>query len=427
MNRVLLGFLLRRGWWVWPFNMLFSVMAGWMGTWPLLGMAVFFPFLFLISGERSEGMLRTLAFLAIRRVEAGRCFWWALVLLPWLLSLAGMLSGQVIAMSLGADQASFFTWTRALVAAAHVGSLAALVFLAMTSHRHSRLARHGSMLPNFSPLIFIMATTYLSGERGTAFNAYLDSAPGIGVAHLFLPMAVLAWRRASLFHVPPLADFQSEHTNRPRNRRGLQGERLVFAQEAGRAAWMTLSMMGAMVCILWILGSLERDAMMSFGWILIMPMMFLSLTPFPMRELRFQPMSTRKLACLVLTAPLVLASISALYLVWLFGWPGGWHFALTATILALSGVLAFWRVMALLLPTALAPFIIIIPMMAIPFFSWEFNIEVSRITVMGAVLGLLLMLFSFWWLAHLLKHGHVFYARNRQALARTAEVMAKRG
>jgi hypothetical protein len=425
-------FLIKGLFWLPLISLICASTAMWLCSWPFLIIALIMP-LTTVLNEPAREMLRALDFMPLGRARTRRGLWLLLVMLPLLVTLLcipfGVLTGPILSF------ANEVNWRQALVATAHSGSLSAIVFLGLTLRRsHFVLDAGLRMLPALIVVPVMMTVTLLFGERGAALNAYLESPKGAVAGLALVPLLVWSWLRAPLFRIPLMPGTGSEEW-RPRNSsrsgasQGLQGLPLLFGSEAGRMIAMAVAIPMLAVLVDWFFERRDdRGGSSNPHFILFwMPMFIVTITPFPVRELRFQLLRTSHLALAILAMPAGLAAGSTALVAWTYRIPPGDLAPLAASFVFFFGLLAFWRVLGLMVSPSIAPFLVMLPLLAFMIISWQMGFTKPWLVTACALLGLAMSLGCWWALLRLLRRGSGIYTRNRMTYSRLAEVMTKRG
>jgi len=429
MNTQLTVFLVRQWWWLWLLGALMSVMAVVLGALSLLLFTAVAPMVILLGMAEKEGLQRALSFMTLRRSEVQRSLWTVLVLLPCVLLGGGVIAGSGLAAVMewkGADDLSALL---VAVAAGHAVILMVGVYVLAQTAR-SKIGAQGLQAASaLLPMVMIVSGQFLDRSERGAMLAYLNHPAALLVALLALPLALWSWKvapelgRAS-FSGGNEGRTKVKHGDQPRAGavKGLRGIKLLFGMElmpfVGLIVVLPVVILGITGVDYLRTGNFEGIQPFPFIWVVFL--LILLFVTQDLKALRLLGLSTRKLAALMLVAPVLCAVILTVGLAWVNpSLREGW--AVVALFGVLLGSSCCLRLISLHLPT-FGVILLVGPLFGIMstlvLTMAPMSVPIQGVLAYGGPLGLLLAACCWWVLVRSFSRGRYIYALNQKQVAR---------
>jgi hypothetical protein len=433
MNTQLTIFLVRQWWWLWPLCALLSVLAGVLRSLSLLSFAVASPCLVLMLAAEKEGLQRALSFMTLRRREVQRSLWMVLVLLPGVLLFVGVLGGSGLATVLEWKWRVDLSALHLAVAVGHAEILLVGVYVLAQTTKSKIGVQSLQTASGLLPMVMIVSGQYLDRSEREAVLEYLNHPAAQLVALLALPLALWSWKVAPELGRASFSGGNEGRTKvkhgdqvRARAARGLRGIKLLFGMEVLQYGWLIASTVGVYVGVL--LGVYGFRSMRSgtfdgtnlFVFVWFMPTLFLLWVTHDLKALRLFGVSARKLAGLMLVAPVLCAVVLTGGLARMSPSSGeGWG------VVALFGVslgsACCLRLIGLFVPYyGVVLFIGLFVSLSgwIGFGSFQIPAQVDFLWVIGGMCGTVLAACCWWVLVRSFSRGRYIYALNQKQVAR---------
>jgi hypothetical protein len=429
MNTQLMIFLVRRWWWMWLLCAVTSASTGVLGALSLLLFTVASPCLVLMLAAEKEGLQRALSFMTLRRSEVQRSLWMVLVLLPGVLLFVGVLGGSGLATVLEWKWRDDLSALHFAVAVGHAEILLVGVYVLAQTTR-SKIGTQGLQAASgLLPMVMIVSGQYLDRSERETVLAYLDHPAALLVALSVVPLGLWTWKVAPELGWGSVSRGnagRAKITNGDQPRagaaKGLRGFKLLFGMEVipyvGIIVVLPVVILGITGVDYLRTGNFEGIQSFPFIWIVFLLVLLFVIQD--MKALRLLGVSGRKLAGLMLVAPVMCAVILTVGLAWVSpSLREGWG------VVALFGVLlgstCCLRLISLHLPT-FGVILLVAPgfglLSTLDLTMAPMSVLIHGVLAYGGPLGVLLAVGCWWVLVRSFSRGRYVYALNQKQMAK---------